>query len=183
MHRTQRGRWTIAVILLIAITAFASGWWLGRGRTGPGSFVGPARPIFASATDSTSDLAVATGIIADQVEGFFALDGLTGDLQCLVFNPQSQNFNAVFRRNVLADLQLDATKNPRFLVTTGNVESWRRGTLYVGASFVYVTEATTGRFAAYAVPWRRDLYASGRPQQGELLLVYAGAVRTAVVRD
>ncbi len=183
MQMTRRMQRLIALVLAIAVAGFGCGWIVGHYPTDERFNGWPYRPIYASTTDSIDDLAVATGVIADEVEGFFALDGLSGDLQCIVFNPQSQNFNAVFRRNVLADLQIDAAKNPRFLLTTGNVESWRRGTLYLGASFVYVTEATSGRFAAYAVPWRRDLFASGRPQQSELLLVQSGSVRTAVVRE
>ena len=183
MRRAYRGRQAIALMLAVTVAAFGAGWVVGHLQSDFPKIAWPARPIYASATDSTDDLAIATGIIADDVEGFFALDGLTGDLQCLVFNPQSQNFNAIFRRNVLADLQIDAAKNPRFLMTTGNVVSWRRSTLYLAASIVYVTETASGRFAAYAIPWRRDLYASGRPQQGEFMLVQTGTVRTAAVRE
>ncbi len=167
---------------VIGGVAFTLGWWIGHGA--PVSTLSfPARPVFAASSDSTDDLSIATGLVAEDVEGFFALDGLSGDLQCTVYNSNAQSFNVIFRRNTLADLQIDATKSPRFVMTTGTVEPWRRGGRNIGSSFIYVAEATSGRFAAYAVPWRRELFVSGRPQQGELVLIQTGSVRTAVVRE
>lgn len=143
----------------------------------------PVMELRASATDSTETFAVATGAVAGDVEGIFFLDSLSGDLQCTVFNPTARQFNSVFVRNVMADLQLDATKKPRFLLVTGDIREARRSNLQVGGALVYVVEANSGNFAAYAVPWQRNLFVSGRPQQGELLLLQVGSARTAAVRD
>ena len=140
-------------------------------------------PLFAASADSADDVVVATGRVADDVEGLFVLDGLSGDLQCTVFNPASNAFNTIFRKNVLPDLQLNATKNPRFLMVTGEVMGMRRGAQQVGASMVYVVEASSGRFAAYAIPWNRSAFMSGQAQQGPFILLQAGSIRTAAVRE
>lgn len=169
-----------------ALALVCFGYWLGAGPTGKVAWNLPSTPIYASATDSSEDLVIATGSMVDKVEGLFALDALSGDLQCTVFNPTSSVFNTAFRRNVLGDLGLDAAKNPRFLMVTGGIQSIRRASRsghQLGACLVYVVEANSGNFAVYAVPWRRELFDSGRPQQDELVLVQSGSMRTAAVRE
>jgi hypothetical protein len=168
---------------LIVLAIFAAGYWLGAGNDRRVAWSLPATPIYASATDSSKDLVIATGHVAEDIEGLFALDGLSGDLQCTVFNPTAQAFNAVFRRNVLADLQIDAAKSPRFLMVTGEVLRTRRTTRQIGESLAYVVETGSGKFAIYAVPWRRELFVSGRAQQGDLILLQAGSMRTAAIRE
>jgi hypothetical protein len=176
--------WAIAgLTCLLAIAIFIAGFWIGASRGGDVTWHLPTTPIYATATDSSKDLVIATGHVAEEIEGLFALDGLSGDLQCTVFNPNANAFNAVYRRNVLADLQLDATKNPQFLMVTGEVLGTRRTTRQMGSSLAYVVETGSGKFAVYAVPWRRDLFISGRAQQGELILLQAGSMRTAAVRE
>ena len=85
--------------------------------------------------------------------------------------------------NVAADMQLEATKRPRYLMVCAQLRSARRLGPATGTGIVYVVEANSGKFAAYGVPWRHDLFVSGRPQQGELLLLQVGSARTAPVRD
>ena len=177
---------TVAVVgatCLITLVIFAAGYWLGATTGDRIVWNVPSIPIYASATDSSEDLVIATGNVTDDIEGLFALDGLSGDLQCTVFNPNAQAFNAAFRRNVLADLNLDAAKSPQFLMVTGEVLGTRRTTQQIGSSLVYVVETGSGKFAVYAVPWRRELFVSGRAQHGELILLQAGSMRTAAVRE
>ena len=171
------------LLCLLGLALFGSGYALATRRATPPAGWPFSIPIHASAADSMESLSIATGQVADDIEGLFALDGLSGDLQCTVYNPNTSAFNAVYRKNVVADLQLGATKNPRFLMVTGEVMGTRRGTRQFAASICYVVEANSGRFAAYAVPWRRDLFISGQPQGGELILLYAGSIRTAAVRE
>lgn len=166
----------------LALACF--GYWLGAAERVAWNL--PSTPIYASATDSGEDLVIATGAIVDKVEGLFALDALSGDLQCTVFNPTSGAFNATFRRNVMGDLGLDAVKNPRFLMVTGGIQSIRRASRsghQLAACLVYVVEANSGNFAIYAVPWRLEQFNSGRAQQDQLVLVQSGSMRTAAVRE
>ena len=142
----------------------------------------PTIPLHATASAVSENLVIATGLVSDDIEALFVLDGLSGDLQCTAYSPAARQFNVLFRRNVIADLQLDVTKKPEFLMVTGELASVRRSQP-IGQCLVYVVEANSGKFAAYTVPWRRDLFVSGRPQQGELLLLQAGNVRTAAVRE
>ena len=166
--------------LVLAAVMLVIGWSFGRLNS---TLNLPITTLHAAASDSTENVVIATGLVTEEIEGLFALDGLSGDLQCTVFNPNAQQFNTVFRTNVVADLQLDATKNPRFLMVTGNIETMRRSNRQVGGCLVYVVEASSGHFAAYAVPWRRDMFLSGRPQAGDLVLLQRGSIRTAVVRE
>jgi hypothetical protein len=173
---------TFTLLGLLAVAIFAIGWLIGR--DGPAARVWDwPPPIYAATSESTDDLAIAIGLVAEDVEGLFALDGLSGDLQCTVFNPTAQVFNTVFRRNVLADLELDVAKSPRFVLATGELQALRRGTRQIGSSLAYVIDASSGKFAVYAIPWQRAMFTSGRPQQGELMLIQAGSIRTAAVRE
>ena len=91
------------------------------------------------------------------VEGVFFLDFLTGDLQCWVLNSRNGQLGGQFRHNVVQDLGVEQGKKPRYLMVTG-AASFRRGTsgLQPADSIVYVADANTGHFAAYALPWNRQ---------------------------
>lgn len=134
----------------------------------------------ASATDAGEDITMATGAVSDDIEGVFFLDSITGRLVCSVFNPAASAFNSIYQRNVAADMQLEAMQKPKYLLVTGQLNAPRRSSQAVGNCVVYVLETTTSKFAAYAVPWRTDLFASGRPQVGSLLLLHVGLARETV---
>ena len=73
----------------------------------------PANTIHATATDSTSDFTMATGLIDDGIEAVFLLDHLTGDLTATIVNPQTNALfapNTTFKTNVRTDLKLQAGK-------------------------------------------------------------------------
>ncbi|HEY6563793.1 MAG TPA: hypothetical protein VIY86_04815, partial [Pirellulaceae bacterium] len=53
----------------------------------------------------------------------------------------------------------------------------QRSNQSIGGCLVYVVDATSGAYAAYAIPWRRDLFASGRAQVGDLALLRVGSVK------
>lgn len=143
----------------------------------------PATPLYATAAVNGDSMAVATGLIDEDVEGLFALDFLTGELSCTVLSPRTGKFNAVFRTNIARDLPVNRQKSPQYLLVTG-MTSFTRGVALArpGLSVVYVVDANTGNFAAYGVPWRRDFSKSGRPQAGTLTLLDMGSARTAPVR-
>lgn len=139
-----------------------------------------------AATASTGEtFAMATGAIDEDVEGLFVLDFITGELQCAVLNYRTGRFTSVFRRdNVQADLGVDPAKRPKYLMTTGMI-NFPRGASAArpGNSVVYVMDTSTGAFAAYAIPWRRELASIGRPQASAMILMDVGRARTAAIRE
>jgi len=170
------GRSLLAGVVLCGLcaTGVATGFWLGN-RQEPQAV--PMLPLWASTADSTDSMAVASGMISEDMEGVFFIDFNTGDLQCLVFYPRSGAFGAHFYTNVRA--QLGGTgKNSKYLMATG-FAAQRASTVgpRPGSSLVYVTDVNTGLFAAYAVPWDRNAEATGRAQVGPLVYVGGGPIR------
>ena len=179
---TANTAWKTACFALIA---GGVGFGLGQLWRGPeeSALAFPETPLHAYATDNNENLVIATGQVGDEVEGVFFLDTLSGDLQCTVYSPAAGTFNSLFKANVMRDLRLEATKEPAYLMVTGQINAVRRSAKNVGNCIVYVAEANTGRFAAYAVPWRRNQSGTGIPQTGDLVLLGVESVRTAAVRE
>jgi hypothetical protein len=175
----------------MALVVFALGFWMrgasdnsNRDAAWPAWL--PSSQLHATGTAIGDTFAMATGPIDDEVDGVYILDFLTGDLQCVVLNYRSGRFNAAFKTNVMQDLGLvnDAAKRPKYLLTTGLVNFPRGATAArPGNSIVYVLDATTGNFAAYGIPWRRELAATGRAQVAGLQLLDVGRARTAALRE
>jgi hypothetical protein len=111
-------------------------------------------PVHAVATSEQDNFLLATGPLDGETEGVFFLDSLTGDLKGAVLSPQTGTFLSFYQRNVLDDLRVDGRRNPRFLMATG-LADFRRGPdlPQLGSTVIYVTDITTGRIAAYGVPW------------------------------
>lgn len=127
-------------------------------------------------------MAVATGQVGRDSDGIFFLDFVTGDLQCLVFYPRSGAFGAHYVTNVAQNL--GAGQNAKYLMLTGQAipQSATAGAR-PGASLVYVTNTTTGMFAAYAVPWNPTAESSGRVQAGALVYAGGGSIRNYQLPD
>ncbi|MEM8679858.1 MAG: hypothetical protein AAGF97_10940 [Planctomycetota bacterium] len=177
----QPNFWRTACCVLLALVC---GYALARfGQRDRSPLSLPEVPLHAYATDNNENLIIATGQVGDEVEGVFFLDTLSGDLQCTVYSPSAGAFNSLFTANVLQDLGLEATKKPAYLMVTGQINAVRRSAKNVGNCIVYVAEANSGRFAAYAVPWRRNQSGSGIPQAGKMILLGVESVRTAAVRE
>jgi hypothetical protein len=144
----------------------------------------PVTELQATATSGTDNFVVATGTLSSDVEGLFFMDAMSGNLQFTIFNPNAMKFNPLYVRNVAADLQIEAGKKPRYLMVTGYMRNSRRPTNQNSAKCaVYVVEATSGKFAAYTVPWQDSGFKSGRVQMGELILLGVGTVQTAAIRE
>jgi hypothetical protein len=181
------------LILVIGVAAFAAGYggrtWLsphGEANFFTESLAGllQEKQLRAATAAVGDSFAMATGPIDEEVEGLYMLDFLTGDLQCVVLNYRTTKFNAIFRTNVLNDLGVDPAKKPKYLMTTGAINIPRGYSVARPAnSVVYVLETTTGRFAAYGIPWRRELAATARPQAFTLVLLDVGIARTAALRE
>ncbi len=124
----------------------------------------PETPALAVATDSDEYGAIATGPLDDSLEGFFYLDFTTGELRGTALSPITRKFFANFRANVARDLGVDLRRNPRFLLTTGSA-LFRPGAgpVQPANAIVYVYELTSGKVAAYAVPWSQAQATTGAP--------------------
>ncbi len=163
---------------LVVLGVFAGGLltvaWFGTGQP---------QLVHASATHGEANFAIATGFADNEVEAFYFLDFLTGDLRAAVVSRRTAEFTALFERNIQGDFEGYA-KNPKYLMVTG-VADLPRGSAgtQIGRSLVYVAEATTGQVCSYALPFNSSLNAAGKPQRGTLALVASGTFRTAAVRD
>ena len=160
------------------------GSWLTSLRGGDVAEMQLPVPLHASATDRSASFSMATGAVADGVEGVFFLDFLTGELQCWVLYSRTGDFGAKFSVNVLNDLGVQQGKKPSFLMVTG-VAQFPRGTgaTRPGNCVVYVADANSGNVAAYYIPWNRQLESAGRIQAGPLVLLRKGQVRNLQIRE
>lgn len=166
--------------------AMGLGFWLGGtfngNQSAQTSLKEQVPEIFAAAATGTDTMAVATGPVSRDAEGVFFLDFITGDLQCLVYYPQTGGFGARYFTNV--QQQLGGGKNNRYLLVTGSAtQPPTAGTVRPGSSMVYVTDTTTGRFAAYAVPYDTTLERRRQAQIGALVPIAVGPIRNFEVRD
>ncbi len=148
------------------------------------SFVFPETALHATATDSGDTFGIATGLVADGIEGVFFLDFLSGDMQCWVINGRTGQTGGYFVQNVISDLGVEVgRKNPRYLMVTGQAPM-QRGTsaMKPADSLVYVADANTGNFAVYALPWNRQANSTNRPQQAPMALIFKGSARNLEIR-
>ncbi len=152
-----------------------------------GLFLGglwPHTPLHAVATDRYDTFCICTGPVDDEFEAIYFLDFLTGDLRAAVVSPKNNKFSAFYQLNILTHLNVDVSKNPRYLMVTG-ISDLRRGAARARFSraLVYVAEVTTGRVAAYAIPWQKDLFVAGQPIRESLIPLDVTQFRTAAIRD
>lgn len=166
--RLNRGAWLSAGILLGLIA---------------GALL-PQAPLHAVATDRQENFCIATGWLDTEVEAVFFLDFLTGDLKAAALGPNTFHFNYHFQTNILQDLGVDVSKNPKYLMVTGGAQFRRKGgQIQPANSVVYVAELTTGKLAAYGIPWSTAARNANQRFDGPLTLLDVKQFRTAVVRD
>jgi hypothetical protein len=168
MRFCNQRQWLTALgIGLVVGLAISSGYW-------------PHTPLHAVATDRAETYGMATGAIDQEVEAVYFLDFLTGDLKALVLGKQAMTFSGFFERNVGADLGFDMQKPRKFMMVTGLVNMRRSGGQRTfSGSVCYVAEVTSGKVAAYAVPWSPNMHSAGQAQSGPLALVGLAPFRTA----
>jgi hypothetical protein len=162
------------LVLGIFVGVIAAIGWFGLGQE---------IRIQATATHGEANFAIATGFVDPEIEAFYFLDFLTGDLRAAVVSRRTAAFVAFFEKNILEDFGT-VPKNPKFLMVTG-VANIPRGQapFQIGQSFIYIAEASSGTVNAYALPWNASLNNKGEPQRGGFVRVAGGAFRTAFVRD
>ena len=110
----------------------------------------------ATATNSSTTFAMATGPVTQDMEGVFFLDYLTGELQGWVLNARTGRLGGKFKHNVIQDLGVERGKKPKFLMVTGLANLRSQGANRFSSCVIYVCDANTGRFVAYALPWNRN---------------------------
>ena len=168
-----------AVSLMTSLLTVGLFWMLGF-STDADKLQPPPIPLHASAAANGDNMGVATGPIGEDAEGIFFLDYNTGDLQCLVYYPRVGAFGAHYYTNVAAALGGAAGgRKGKYLMVTGSavVRATAATNTRPGASLVYVTDVSTGRFAAYSVPWDRTAETAGKPQSGPLIFSGGGQIR------
>jgi hypothetical protein len=111
--------------------------------------------VQAVTSQADSSFAVCTVPIDGAVEGFFMLDFETGDLSGGVLNPNTSQFGAAYKHNVLKALGFKPgqVKNPKFLLVAGLADLRRTGNASLAQSVLYVTDSSTGTTVAYGIPW------------------------------
>jgi hypothetical protein len=166
MDRLKKPTWLLALGIGLAAGLVLSGVW-------------PHTPLHAVATDHGDTYAMATGPLDTEVEAVYFLDYLTGDLKALAMGKQPGAWTGFFERNVMADLGVDPQKNPKYLMVTGLAGLRRQGGSRSQPSMAvcYVAEITSGRVAAYAVPWSPSAFSANQMQSGQLILVGAAHFR------
>lgn len=142
----------------------------------------PPEFLSASGSHGGSNMAVCTGMVGDDAEGFFALDFLTGDLKGWVYYPKVGAFGGLFMTNVLPQLG-PTSKNPEYLLVSGQTSSVAiGGNVRLAGSLIYVVDMRSGFFAAYTAPWNKSLESSaGAPQGGQLIFVSGGQIRESML--
>lgn len=145
--------------------------------------VGQPQLVHATATHGESNFAIATGPADGEIEAFYFLDFLTGDLRAAVVNRRTAGFAAFFERNILQDFG-GISKNPKYLMVTGLANLPRgSGPTQYGDSLIYVAEASSGQVCAYALPFNTSANTAAQQQRGGFELVASGTFRTTFVRD
>ncbi|MCE5267402.1 MAG: hypothetical protein LLG00_05900 [Planctomycetaceae bacterium] len=132
----------------------------------------PSSPLYAVATDRTDTFGAATGPVDNEVEAFYVLDFLTGNLKAFVPGKQPGSWTGYFFRDVAADLGVDPQKNSKYFITTGIATPRRAGgnRLQWSTAMCYVGEVSSGKMAAYSIPWSPTMYAAGQWQSREMWL-------------
>jgi len=111
--------------------------------------------VQAVTSQADGSFAVCTVPVEGGAEGFFMLDFETGDLSGGVLNPNTSQFGALYKHNVLKDLGFKPgqVKNPKFLLVAGLADLRRAGNTALAQSVLYVTDSSTGTTVAYGIPW------------------------------
>jgi hypothetical protein len=143
----------------------------------------PHRPLDAVATDRQENFAIATGPVDEDIEAVYFLDFLTGSLKAAVLSTATGTFMSAYETNVLNDLGVEPDKQPKYLMVTGLANLRRTGgTFQPGLAVVYVAEVTSGKVAAYAIPYSRGQANVAKPVRGSLIKLDVIPFRTAAVR-
>lgn len=143
----------------------------------------PQVPVHATATHGQDNFAICTGVLDENLEGVFVLDGVTGELKGAAMNVQTRTFNTWFEYNVTRDLPTN-TKNPQYRIVTG-VTNIRQVVAagQLGRTVIYVAEVTSGQVVAYGVPWVTGRHSSPVMLREPFIPLARWQFRTTAIRD
>jgi len=160
---------------IVACGLLGVGIWIGKGSVAKPLL--PPELLQATSTHGTTTMAVCTAPIDEEVDGFFALDYLTGDLKGWVFNPRNGSFGGLFLTNISQYLGPPG-KNAEYLLVSGRISPPASGSSTRAASMVlYVVDVRGGGFAAFSVPWDRTMRNAGATQTSLFLPVGSNMIR------
>jgi len=127
-------------------------------------------PVHAMAAQSQRGSIIATGPLENDVEYVAFLDAATGELKAAALNVRSNKFQSFYQRNITGDFGKPATKNPSYLMVTGQASFQRQTNKTLAQSALYVIELSSGKCVAYALPTSIGrLGANRQPISRELL--------------
>jgi hypothetical protein len=169
--KTSRAAWLVAGVLAGAVLAGLL----------------PHAPLHAVATDRQENFAIATGHLDQGIEAVFYLDFLTGELKGTVISPQTGKFFGIYHTNILQDLGVDVTKNPKYVMCTGDLQLRRFGAGAGPAAqpaecAVYIADSTTGKCICYAMPWNIAMGNNAQPFNLPFVMLDAIQFRTQAIR-
>ena len=170
-----RSPWSMLVIGLLCGAAIGAAVYA---KLSEPRFELPATLLNATATHGSDTMALATGPVANGVEGLFILDFITGELTCSVLNPRTGTLGGAFSANVVADLGVEQGKQPKYIMVTGQADfRVQGGNIQPAQSVVYVADSNTGRWAAYWLPWNRQAASYNFTQASHMCVLGKGAAR------
>jgi hypothetical protein len=163
-----------------SLAAIAVAVWVGSllGRSGPDIMGMPVAKGMTAMGGET--FAACTASIDGVSDGFFLLDFETGDLTGGVLNQNSAKFTVAYRHNVLKDLGFKPGGSPKFVMVAGRMVFGGTASNRMAQSVIYVTDASTGVSAAYAIPWSSQQSTSGRSGIAGLTLLDVARPRGGV---
>ncbi|MFO0012686.1 MAG: hypothetical protein ACK553_08095 [Planctomycetota bacterium] len=181
---------THLALAIVCISAACSllgiGFWMGK-RSPNEAVVSlgrsplPPEILQATATHGASTMAVCTGAIDAEAEGFFALDFITGDLKGWVFNPRTGGFGGLFATNISQVFGAAPAKNAEYLLVSGQVQPPAAGsTTRIASMCLYVVDVRGGQFAAFSIPWDRSMRVSGATQANVFIPIGGDTIRPPI---
>ena len=116
----------------------------------------PHEPLAAATADRNEKFGLITAAVTVDSEAVFVIDYLTGRLTGAMLNRtrQGTSFVNFFYRNLAEDFKVGASGEPYYAVSSGVATIPNSGGNQWGLSALYVAELTSGKVAAYAIPYR-----------------------------
>jgi hypothetical protein len=117
----------------------------------------PHEPLSAETSDRNEKFGLITCPVSGETEAVFVLDYLTGRLTGAVLSRTrngGSSFLNFYYRNLAEDFKVGASGEPYYAIATGRSEIPNRGGAQWGGYALYVAELTSGKVAAYAVPYQ-----------------------------
>ena len=118
------------------------------------SYFWPHEPALAATSDRNDKFALATAPVSVEMDLIFVLDFLTGRLHGAAMNRQGTGFAAFYVRNIAADFNVDPQAEPKYAIVGGRAAFPNRAGAQFANCALYVAELSSGRVAAYKVPYR-----------------------------